>query len=426
MTTNRSPFACVGLLATIIALLFGGSSRASGQSLYPIYSFPSTDPGCRPGGNLIADSAGNFYGTGDETAYELSRPVAPSKVWTEAALYTIPYSYFTPSYFQGGVVSDAAGNLYGIGTGGAPPALGVVFELSPPAAGSGAWTETILHTFQGGLDDGANPSGGLVLDSAGNIYGVTAIGGSSEQEYQTCTSGCGVAYKLTPPATAGGEWTETILHRFLTKEGAISPLGTLLFDAKGNLYGAAQGQSGPHHFVGAAAYKLKAPATEDGSWNLEVLSDIGPMNGLTFHNGGRLYGTTGGGAYGNGSVFELVPSVVGGAWTANVLYNFDSSSHPDAYGPSSTVSFDKAGNLYGTSSGYCMPNCVLGPGALYELTPPASEGAAWTETILHVFSNSDEIGVPPTSGVFVAKDGILFGTTGGTANNCGVIYAAIP
>lgn len=173
MTNDRFSFAFSRLVAIFFSMLFAGSALASGQSEFLVYSFPrstrtSVTP-CTPRGNLVADSSGNLYGTatmcGGNTGaiFKLTRPVPPSKTWTEALLDSS-----LAGDPESGVIFDAAGNLYGTAQGGAA-GFGFVFELSPPATEGGVWTETILHNFQGGLTDGAEPSGGVTFDGAGNL-----------------------------------------------------------------------------------------------------------------------------------------------------------------------------------------------------------------------------------------------------------------
>jgi hypothetical protein len=115
------------------------------------------------------------------------------------------------------VVFDKAGNLYGAtmygGSSACPPGwCGTVYELSPPQQKGGNWTEQVLHIFRGYYQgDGASPSGGLIMDSAGNLYEVAAYGGSAPCILFATLTGCGAVYELSPPQQQGGAWTETTL-----------------------------------------------------------------------------------------------------------------------------------------------------------------------------------------------------------------------
>src|SRR5580692_8807832 len=128
------------------------------------------------------------------------------------------------------LISDADGNLYGttqVGGTHCGIGCGTVFELTPTTKGK--WDRRILHSFSG--KDGANPFSALIFDSAGNLYSTTSQGGN----LSGCGGvGCGVVFKLSPDAN--GKWTETVLHVFNGKNGAI-PYASLVFDTAGNLYG---------------------------------------------------------------------------------------------------------------------------------------------------------------------------------------------
>jgi uncharacterized repeat protein (TIGR03803 family) len=452
MTTIRI-FVHARLGAILVAILFAGSAFASGQTEFMAYSFPlatrsSMAAGCVPQGNLVADSAGNLYGTtkycgvGVGTVFELVRPVPPNKQWTEIVLYdfTGGDGGTDGGYPLAGVIFDAVGNLYGTTSIGGTSNLGSVFELTPPATEGGQWTESVLYSFQGGTADGENPgSAGVVLDSLGNLYGVTLRGGSGVQEYGFDSTG--IAYRLTPPATPGAAWTETVLHRFLVRNGAINPVGTPVFDASGNLYGTTQGNEYDGHSLGTAAYRLNPPATGDGQWTFRLLYSFGgptdePQSGLTFHNSGRLFGTTeNGGEFKQGSVFELAPpATVGGAWTENTLFSFYGVAG-DGRNPVANVIFDKAGDLYGTTlyggTGASSSSCYYsGCGTVFELSPPASEGGDWTETIVHSFpppAIRSKDGSEPSSGLFLSTNNVLFGVTSyGGMGDEGTVFAVIP
>ena len=183
--------------------------------------------GYEPFAGLIFDAAGNLYGTTFAggtydlgTVFELTP--AAGGTWTEKVLWS--FGNGTDGHkLYAGLIFDAAGNLYGTTVGGGTPDLGTVFELTPAAGGT--WTEKVLYNFGGGTD-GTAPYGGLIFDAAGNLYGTTSQGG---------TSNLGTAFELTP--AGGGTWTEKVLHTFGSGTDGVDLVAGLIFDGAGNLYG---------------------------------------------------------------------------------------------------------------------------------------------------------------------------------------------
>jgi len=284
-----------------------------------LHTFGSGHDGASPCAALIFDTHGNLYGTtfgGGEnqggTVFELS---LRDGSWTETVLYSFqdsddgnPDDGSSPN---GGLIFDAAGNLYGTTyTGGAYGIhqYGTVFELTPKHGGG--WTEKVLHSFGSGTD-GQNPSASLVFDTHGNLYGTTYAGGA----YQD-----GTVFKLSP--RQGGGWTETVLHNFDFVGGlsdGLGPYSNLILDVAGNLYGTTSegGNSSCNSRRGCGTVFELSP--RDGGWTETVLHRFGvylgdgqygdgqfPFGGLILDSHGNLYGTTQhGGAYGGGAVFEI-------------------------------------------------------------------------------------------------------------------------
>ncbi len=340
-----------------------------------------------------------------------------------------------------GLSMDAAGNLWGVasdgGTGScadeAPlTGCGTVFELSPV---SGGWGMKVIYSFQGG-HDGAVPSGQLAFDTAGNVYGVTVVGGGST----SCSNGCGTVFKLTPES--GGRYKESVIYRFnpthVHNDGE-TPISGLVIDATGNLYGTTyEGGNGCGSLCGTV---FQLSPTSGGGWTESILYNFKGVGGasdgslpfgpVTLDGAGNLYGTTQSGGLGNdcslnlggcGTVFKLSPGS-GGGWVENVLYNFQGPGFNDGDGPGGGLIFDAAGNLYGTTvygggtacSGY-------GCGTVFELSPAGSGG--WNETKLHVFGNHDAQN--PYSLVFNAS-GSLYGVAAlGGAFGLGAAFEVTP
>ena len=353
--------------------------------------------GDAPSGGLLIDSQGSLYGVtayggagncvllgikaGCGTVYELSPPQQKGGAWTETVLYSFPTAKqgYVPN---GDLVFDSASNLYGATTFGGTKGTtcdgfyggqcGVVFELSPSKKG-GKWTEKVLHSFAGIANgqqtgDGANPNGGLVLDSKGSVYGTTYIGGYNCPH--NSDQGCGTVFELKPPPTKRGAWTESQLHVFAAGSDGGNPAGDLIFDAKGSLYGAAQGGSSSG---GGIVYRLTA--VDGGRWKKTVLhwfSNSGPgapIAGLLFDSVGNLYGTTDGGdGERGGTVFRLKPPRGnGGAWALDELYHFAGS--PDGAYPGAHLIFGN-GQLYSTTEeGGTGQACQGGCGTVYEVSP---------------------------------------------------------
>ena len=472
MFSPAPPFRRIASTAfSLIALVVfsGHLTPAHAQYVESVpYTFTGGSDGAAPASNLIPDSNGNFYGTtpngghtggsscpgqnpptGCGVVFELSPPTGGSGPWIETVLYTFTGSS-DGAYPQAGLIFDGKGNLYGttsnggVMTGsicGTLGGCGVVFELTPPAHGGGAWTETALYSFTGG-NDGSVPYSNLVFDSNGNLYGTAAGGGSAFG---------GTVFELTPPAGGSGPWTESTLYPFTDDTDGGTPVAGVVFDPNGNLYGTTNGGGSGHGVV----FELTPPAGGSGPWtetpiySFKGKTDGGyPYAGVAFDTKGNLYGTTAiGGAQsgatckptgGCGVVFELSPPSGGaGNWTETVLYSFTASA--DGGYPYAGVILDASGNLYGTTvqgGNSISENCSgsEGCGVVFELSPPVGKGS-WSETVLYAFSGAADGGFPYAAPTFDGN-GDLFGTTsyGGntSASNCtdvggcGVIFELTP
>jgi uncharacterized repeat protein (TIGR03803 family) len=412
----RSKKVAVGftLVLGVVAAAVMTSAHAAAQTENVLLNFNGRD-GEIPEAGLIFDAAGNLYGTtaaggtgdsGHGTAFELTPN--GSGGWSEKVLHSFHDSGKDGFYPYDSLVMDAAGSLYGTTFSGGANDAGTVFELTPNAGGG--WTEKQLHSFNSNGKDGYGPYGNLIFDGAGNLYGTTFYGPS--------TRNYGAVFELLP--VTGGGWKEKILLRFSGPNGE-RPTGGLIFDAAGNLYGTASEG-------GASGYGtvFELTPTTGGTWTPTVLHNFdsydgaNPAGGLIFDGSGNLYGTTGEGGSGFGTVFELTPAT-GGAWTQRVLLQFNAGSE-GAY-PCANLILDAAGNLYGTTN----MGGAIGYGTVFELTPAA--GGSWTETILYSFrSLSGGVdGFSPVAGLVRDTAGNLYGTTttGGTHQG-GAVFELTP
>src|SRR6266446_7497542 len=320
---------------------------------------------------------------------------------THAAAQTekVLYNFFpnsSPAFWpSSGVIFDKSGNLYGVTSNGGVNGVGTVYELSPTA--SGTWTQKVLHTFGQGTD-GQTPTGNLIMDSAGNLYGTTVYGGTG-----TCAStpvGCGTVFELIPGA--GGVWTEKRLHSFKGTDGNY-PASGVIMDASGNVYGTTpDGGAFGSTYTGGTVFELKLKA---GTWGQSVLHSFGsagdgqgPSSGLLLDPSSNLFGTTGsGGNVGSGTVFELTHSSA--SWTENILYSFT-----DAGDPSGRLIFDGSGNIYGTTAF----GGTAGAGSVFELMPGG--GGTWTESTLFSFVQNGFDGSEVHGGAVMDSSGNLYGT----------------
>jgi uncharacterized repeat protein (TIGR03803 family) len=326
---------------------------------------------------------------------------------TENALYSFTGSGGDPKLPYAGLVFDAAGNIYGTTELGGTYNQGTVFEVVPSS--DGTWTESVLYNFTGDTD-GGQPNGSLIFDAAGNLYGTTSFGGSSN-----CTQGCGTVFKLTP---ASGGWSESVLYTFTGGADGREPYSRLQFDAAGNLYGTTLlgGNIGTVCTTGCGTvFELKPSSGK--TWKQSVLYAFAgaadgamPTAALTFDTAYNLYGTASAGGSGSGVIYKLTPGS-GGTWKQSVLHTF--SGGYDGKTPYGDLILGASGNLYGTAyQGGVAP----GYGVVFQLSL-TSKG--WRERLLHVFYNAPA--ASPVAGLVMDPTGSLFGTTmlGATRTACG-------
>jgi uncharacterized repeat protein (TIGR03803 family) len=424
MPSKKPSTATKVIFAILVPLLLASlaTQLAQGQKFRVLHTFAGSD-GYGPVGQLVRDSAGNLYGvasaggsgtctgqSGCGTAFKLDG--TGKQVWVHS------FQNAAGQDPGAGLLRDSSGNLYGTTIYGGdtacgdPLGCGTVFELNKSGK------EKVLYKFTGD-PDGWFPGGPLVRDGAGNLYGITQLGG---------TTGLGAIFKID----ASGK--ETILYSFTGGSDGCFPDAGVILDAAGNLYGVApQGGAGFCNSGLGVVYEL------DTTGKQTVLHTFGggdgayPSSVLLFDSAGNLYGTTQAGGSsivcggGCGTVFELSPDG-DGSWTENVLYSFCSlSSCADGEEPiAGPLARDAGGGLYGTTYfGGANPNCNGDAcGAVFKLDTTGKE------TVLHSFTGGSD-GANPLAGLTMDSTGNLYGATvfGGNPackGGCGVVFKLAP
>jgi uncharacterized repeat protein (TIGR03803 family) len=384
------------LTLALLSILLIAAKPALGQTETVLYSFAGVPDGADPNSRLAYDGAGNFYGTtfyggvacpespyGCGTVFELSPN--GNNGWNEKVLHDFTggtdggYPYYAP------VILDKKGNLYGTTTLGGATAgpgkngSGVVYELSRQGE---SWKETVLYNFcsEPNCSDGVLPGGGLVMDSAGNLYGSVwygifelspSAGGWTEQIIYTTTAvdpsaglimnasgdifGVGSSttmgvpvFELTPNGSGG--WNGTVIHKFPVVADYYTVAGTPALDKSGNLYGTIDNLN----HSGGYVYKLSPE--KNGKWTEKVLlslngskSERASPTGVVLDTAGNVYGAT------QTYVYELLAPTGVGKYQEKIL---------DAAAEANDMILDAAGNLYGTAS-----NGTHGYGDVFEITP---------------------------------------------------------
>jgi uncharacterized repeat protein (TIGR03803 family) len=344
----------------------------------------------------------------------------------------------------GSLLRDAAGNFYGGGN--------AVFKLTPPAAGTTAWGETILGaTAAVSATLTANITGGsLVFDRSGNLYGAAVSGAP------ICFTGveiCGSIFKLSPPAAGKTAWTATNLIAFDGTNGQNPNLG-LILDRTGNLYGTmAYGGAGTETPCLAsnrashcgAVFMLTPPAAGQTAWNETFLYSFTgnedgafPNAGVIADQKGNLYGTTSSGGNisaaaciaapgfpqffspGCGVIYELQPpSASHGSWRDIILYSFTGGA--DGAAPQGELLRANDGSLYGAAN----TGGAAGDGTIFKLSPPAAGHKAWKMTVLYTFNVRN--GALPNGRLVADAAGNLYGTTSrGGGAGVGTVFKLSP
>jgi len=363
---------------------------------------------------------------------------APAEAATATALYSFRGGS-DGAFPYAGVVLDASGALYGTtfdggGRGCYRLGCGTIFKLTPTKSG---YAESIVHRF-GGPGDGAGPNG-LITDRIGAFYGTTQRGGTGP-----CDGGCGTIFKL---AQIHGRYSESVLFSFQDDAQGGSPSGALVMDASGALYGATiRGGDAAvcvmYGFYCGTVFKLTPTGSRYALSTLHTFAGggdgAGPMGGVVFDATGDLFGTTyyGGqsashcGSTGCGVVFELAPN--GTVYEERVVHTFQGGS--DVSLPSAPLAVGDSGSIFGTTEFGGTSKCSRlhenHCGVVFDVTPA---GKGYETRVAHRFGDGAHDGGVPLASLVAQPGGTLVGTTfyGGSQAcgdeygpyGCGAVYA---
>jgi len=275
-----------------------------------VYNFTGKNgDGATPCSGVVMSATGTLYGTtlsggtaGLGTVYELTPPGVAGGAWSETVIHSFTNQNGDGAGPFAGLAGGSAGALYGTTYSGGASKFGTVFRLAPPTEPDGRWTETILYSFTAQNGDGATPYAPVAIGANGKLYGTTYAGGAS---------GLGTIYEVAPPATSGGPWTESVLYSFSGEDGdGSNPYAGAVISNNGTLYGTTQ--FGGNRGLGSL-FELAPPSVTGAGWIKVLLHTFSggvdgkyPVTGLVIGASGGLYGaTTGGGAKGHGTVFDL-------------------------------------------------------------------------------------------------------------------------
>jgi uncharacterized repeat protein (TIGR03803 family) len=423
---HRTFIAALAFLAAALAST-GASAKVSYKDIYDFCSQAKCADGSEPWGPPIPDGAGNWYGNttfgGDNKKGVIYRMSLSGKKWTYTRLYSFCAEAkcadgATP---QGSLIIDTGGNLYGAAAQGGHGDNGVIYELQKNE------TYNVLHTFcrHSGCPDGSNPydvvltyagaASGLPYDGTSTLYGTAKMG----------ATGSGVVFTLKP---SGGSWTYKIIHTFCAKtncvDGGFPEMGVMV-DGAGNLFGVTPG--GGKYGLGTI-YELKPNGS---GWTYAVLHNFCAQKTTTCSDGtdptgvptadgaGHLYGVTHmGGANGNGTVYELVPS--GAKWKLVTLHTFCTQTNcSDGGTPYASLSMDAAGDLLGTT----FFGGDMGVGSVFKLS--GSGHRKFTRLVS--FGDAATPGMFPAGGLQPDPSGAFYGNTEeGGANDDGVFFKLVP
>jgi len=384
-------------LAAVLFLVSALSPTGWSAAKYKIlHDFGSKGDGAIPYGPLVLHG-NKLYGVtigggnGCDGGCGTAYQLSPRDdgTWKERVLYNFPFG--SPS---GGLVVNAGGDIYG--TGSVADFTGGVFELSPS---SGGYSFSVLYS-------GGDAGPGLLMDDLGNLYGEMGPG----QDHG------GAIGELSP---GGDGWNYSQLYSFCNSYSCpdgVGPAAPPIWDGKGNMFGTTVAggiYKGCWMWTEGCGTVYEMTPNGDGTWTYHVLHRFlehsptdgqSPYSGLVMDEAGDFYGATWvGGAYKQGTVYKL--AYTGGHWKETILYDFPNCA--DGCMVEGTLAMDKAGNLYGAAAGG-TGNCGLACGVVFKLSP--QKNGKWKYSVV-LDLNPETGGVQPYYGVILDGKGHLFGVT---------------
>jgi uncharacterized repeat protein (TIGR03803 family) len=454
-------------LALMVPISGSAASVSSGWTEKQLYSFSggttyysgASLDGAVPVSALVADAAGNLYGTAESggihgvagcypyscgTVFELRRG---STGWTKKTITGAKGPSGPDGAHTTAGLIIVNGALYGTTYDGGRYGWGTIFKLTATTSGQTTWHEQVIWNFTGN-NDAAAPYSTLIADSSGAVYG-TYRGVNGRFPNGT---GFGGVFKLIPPASGKTTWTELVISTLNAGAYGMQPVAALISDSSGSLYGVATGNI--NQGVASTIFKLKPRNTARTAWTTTVLhyfTTTGPEGsypqaGLVMDAKGNLYTTTSVGAGGTclyrgvlcGTVFMLAtPSSGNAAWTVHVLHTFTSGA--DGGNSYAGLAIDAGGNLYGTTriGGRCIYSISYGWGVVFKLKPQNASLTSWSFSVLYEFQglSIQSIYVPKrTDGQWplaapIISNGALYGTTsagGVPPYSGGTVYELTP
>ncbi len=397
-----------------LCLCSAATSAGAVPSLTILHSFANDGlEGTAPRATLVADPQGNLYGTNTSaglntfgTIFKLSKPALAGAPWVASVLHVFGGN---DGRFPAGGLVFSGGALYGVAPYGGAHDHGTVFQLTPTGA---TWSFSKIYDFSG--IDGDTPNGDLTADASGNIFGATYVGGSGQGTvFELSPPPAGTTVWSFNTLHYFSAAYVPVKHAIIGD--AVNPLGSVMLGADGALYGTGQG-GGAKGF--GAVFRLAPPVNPGDTWTETLIysfagatTGTGPVGKLITNASGAIFGTAAfGGSANAGTVFKLTPT--GATWAFTRIANF--TGMPTDLHPFAGLVFGKNGALLGTSfdggNGNPLDGTHNGSGTIFQLKPSANP-TGYTKTTIWQFATTGLAGWYPQAALIAGPKGSFYGTT---------------